>query len=217
MPPTPDLVGQRFGRLLVLKRAENNRHGQAMWHCRCDCGKSAITNTGKMRQGQTSSCGCLRLEVHTSHGLSHHPLFDTWKQMMARCYNPDHESYHRYGAVGISVCGRWHDLASFISDMGERPEGMTLDRIDNNKGYELGNCRWATKLAQTLNRGITRNITYQGRTQCIAHWAREFGLPQPTLDRRLAAGWPIERALTQPLRRWPGDLRKMAAKSKASV
>lgn len=126
------------------------------------------------------------------------PTYQSWRSMIARCRDARSPSFRFYGARGISVCDRWKDFATFLQDMGERPAGTTLDRIDNAKGYEPGNCRWSTQVEQQNNRSTNRRIEFQGRTQTLAEWARELGLPQGLLWHRLGSGWSVERALTEP-------------------
>lgn len=202
MPPAPDFVGFRFGRLTVLSRAGTSASGKALWTCKCDCGRETAVETSRLRNGNTSSCGCLRLEVHTVHGLSRHPLFHTWRKMMARCYDPAFPAYARYGAVGITVCERWRDLANFVADNeGQKTKGLTLDRISNLGPYSPENCRWATALEQTLNRSITRLVEYSGKTQCITHWERELGFPVGVLANRIRAGMSMSEAIAKGSRR----------------
>jgi hypothetical protein len=119
--------------------------------------------------------------------------------MRARALNPNAKGYHNYGGRGITVCERWVVFTNFLADMGERPSGTSLDRIDNNKGYEPGNCRWATPKEQNRGRRVTRLIEYQGRTQCLKDWAEEFGISETGLTARLARGLSVEEALTKPL------------------
>jgi hypothetical protein len=122
-----------------------------------------------------------------------------WKSMMARCHNPNATNYKHYGALGITVCERWHDFASFRADMGECPDrSMTLDRRKNELGYQPGNCRWATKAAQNTNRSHCVTLTHNGITQNVADWAAAIGIAPNTLSMRLRLGWSVERALTQP-------------------
>jgi hypothetical protein len=120
--------------------------------------------------------------------------------MMARCYRTDHRYYYRYGGRGISVCQRWHDVHLFIADMGNRPEGKSLDRIDNDGNYEPSNCRWTTHSKQIQNSSTAKNITFNGETHCVTEWARRLGMKSITLSTRLRDGWPIERAFTEPIR-----------------
>lgn len=123
-----------------------------------------------------------------------------WKSMIQRCHNPRNPCFHRYGGRGILVCDRWRQsFAAFVQDIGPRPDGATLDRIDNDRGYEPGNVRWATRREQSENRFDTRLITHEGRTQTITAWAREVGLSAPTLWSRINAGWPVREALTDPI------------------
>ena len=135
-----------------------------------------------------------------------------WKSMVQRCTNQRNPSYARYGGRGIAVCDRWRSYAAFAQDVGLRPSMRhTLDRIDNDRGYEPGNVRWATHVEQGANRAATRLVTHDGRTQSIAGWARDYGLAAPTLWSRLRAGRPIGEALITPIdprfTRQPGSKR----------
>lgn len=158
---TVDLTGQRFGRLLAMELAgwRPLPRGKRMpvWRCRCDCGAVLEIRKPYLMSGDTKSCGCLRSETTAklkfSHGLSHSSsTYDIWVLMRQRCNNPEANGYRYYGGRGISVCARWDSYEAFLSDMGERPAGLTLDRIDTNGNYEPGNCRWATWSEQQLNR-----------------------------------------------------------------
>lgn len=125
-----------------------------------------------------------------------------WRDMRARCTNPKWWLYRYYGARGITVCDRWMaSFKNFFDDMGRRPEGMQLDRIDNSKGYGPDNCRWATRAEQQRNTRQTRHITYQGQTQCLADWAKQAGMAPNALGSRLKLGWTMERAMTEPVRK----------------
>jgi len=117
--------------------------------------------------------------------------------MMERCYRSSNTSYKHYGARGIKVCERWHDFTNFLADMGERPDGMTIDRKDNNDNYYPANCRWLLATKQACNRRSSVYWTHDGRTQCIAEWAHEIGLSIQALWTRVNKyGWSVERALT---------------------
>jgi hypothetical protein len=147
-----DMTGQRFHLLTVTGRAGNTPSGQAVWSCRCDCGNTITARGYKLRQGHTKSCGCLKAKGNPTHGKSRTPTHNSWLAMKQRCGYAAGETFARYGAQGITVCDRWlHSFENFLADMGERPRGMTLDRIDNAKGYEPGNCRWATHRQQRMN------------------------------------------------------------------
>lgn len=127
--------------------------------------------------------------------------YRSWKSMKQRCLNPASPKYYAYGAKGIRVCARWLDFNNFLADMGVRPEGMSLDRKDNAGDYEPNNCRWSTKREQQNNRSNTIRLTYNGVTKPQAEWAREYGLTTATLKARIKAGWPMERALLQPVQK----------------
>lgn len=172
-----NLAGQRFGRLLVIGEGGRSGDNHVLWECQCDCGRSTSVVSSKLRQGVTKSCGCLRQDfarengkrvgaakrgVPVTHGHCVYqdpsPTYLSWKAMHARCSNKKHRHYKHYGGRGISVCERWSVFANFLSDMGERPEGMTLDREDNDGNYEPGNCRWATNKQQANNRQPQKQV-----------------------------------------------------------
>lgn len=136
---------------------------------------------------------------HGGHGTL---TYARWKSMMQRCNQPGASNFKYYGAKGVFVCDRWHDFAAFRADMGECPsKESTLDRIDNTKGYEPGNCRWATMVEQNRNRSHCVELTHQGRTMILRDWADEIGMSANALAQRLYLGWSVERALTTPLKR----------------
>lgn len=149
-----DIAGQTFGRLTVTSLAGVCARRIVHWHCRCECGAPTIADGRKLRAGQTRSCGCWRRDRMTTHGLSSHPDYHVWAGMIARCYNPKQDNYARYGGRGIRVCRRWRrSFAAFLADMGPRlHRGLSLDRLDNNKGYSAENCRWATWAQQAANK-----------------------------------------------------------------
>ena len=155
-----DLVGQTFGRLFVAARAGTNSAGRRLWRCHCACGRTVTTNTRALTAGETSSCGCYRSErikaLSTKHGHSprynHSRTYVAWRSMLSRCLNPKHPHYDLYGGRGVKVCARWRrSFTAFLADMGAKPAGLTLDRIDPYGNYTPSNCRWATWSEQRLN------------------------------------------------------------------
>lgn len=141
-----DLTNKRSGRLLILRRAGTTADGHVIWTCRCDCGRETSINAGNLARGQ-KSCGC----IIRTHNLSRSQTYKSWQMMRMRCENPNNTNYPRYGGNGIRVCERWHRFEEFLSDMGERPGGTSLDRIDSKGDYEPTNCRWATRREQNIN------------------------------------------------------------------
>lgn len=154
--------GDRFERLTVVEVGHaRDKRGGLKHLCRCDCGNTVLTVTGNLKSGNTRSCGCLRRELaveqNTIHGHSaggkETPTFKSWMSMRARCNDPNHNRWRIYGGRGIKICARWRDdFGAFLEDMGERPPGTSLDRIDGNGDYEPSNCRWADVHTQTANR-----------------------------------------------------------------
>ena len=149
-----DLVSQQFGRLLVVKAAPNDKWNKAQWYCQCSCGRVLVVLSRRLRSGVTKSCGCIVRDCpnQLTHGMSNTRTYITWQHMKDRCYNSNHVYYDNYGGRGITVCGMWLDsFENFLEDMGERPEGQSIDRINNDGNYEPSNCRWATRKEQYAN------------------------------------------------------------------
>jgi hypothetical protein len=125
----------------------------------------------------------------------------SWKAMRLRCNNPNHQAYKRYAGMGIKICGCWSSFEKFLADMGERPDGTTLDRVNNDGDYEPENCRWATWSEQNKNRRDNRFIEFAGKRLTLPEWGRELGGSQNVIDQRLRSGWTVEKALTTPIRK----------------
>lgn len=193
------MAGKRYGRLLVIERRHDaTKH--AKWLCRCDCGQTKIVGGGSLRSGDTSSCGCYRVDKKKTHGQSRTPEYCAWIGMLYRCEKRKHPSYRRYGARGITVCKRWHNFKTFLADMEERPgANYSLDRIDNNGNYEPINCKWSTRVEQMNNCRNNRVLTFRGESKTLARWAVSCDIKWFTLRGRLRDGWSMERALTQPV------------------
>lgn len=211
-----DLTGQRFGRLIAVAEAEAyispKGHKTQRWLCRCDCGKEKIVRRQHLCNGATISCGCYLSEIlskrNTTHGEAKSRLYGIYRGIKVRCYNPHHGDYQRYGGRGIAMCKEWKDNFQTFYDWAYAngykdevlPNGRskwTIDRIDSRGNYEPLNCRWITIQEQQNNRTTCYPIEYNGKTQTIAEWAKELGMPYHTLrDRILRYGWSIEMALT---------------------
>lgn len=155
------MIGSVFGRLSVVRRTENSAAGKTRWVCECACGGEAVVAAGDLRSGRQVSCGCFSREQAALRGFRHglaptknsrSRAYGSWAGMLQRCTNPKSWAWKYYGARGIKVCDHWRAFTNFFADMGERPEGLTLDRIDNDGNYEPGNCRWATRAQQSQNR-----------------------------------------------------------------
>lgn len=180
-----DLLGQRFGRLLVIKQLETRYHSSINWLCLCQCGVKVTVPSARLVHDKTKSCGCYNLDLirerSTTHGETINNTvtteFHIWAQMIARCQHPTHISYENYGGRGIKVCERWaNSFENFLEDMGRRPSKQySLDRFPNNDGnYGPGNCRWATRKQQAGNRRSNVWLEYGGRKMIMADWAIEL-------------------------------------------
>lgn len=191
LSPRFDLTGQVFGRLTVIDRLEADRR---KWACRCSCGNTRNIPTSDLTSGHTKSCGCFMVENiiarSTTHGHAARGAYDstynTWAAMIQRCTNTSLENYPRYGGRGITVCERWREsFVAFLEDVGNRPEGTSIERINNDGNYELSNVRWATRAEQSNNKANSRRVEYEGAMLTVAELADRVDLPYDALYKRL--------------------------------
>ena len=206
-----DLTGQRFGRLVVIKRVENAKNKHPQWLCKCDCGNFKKVRGNSLRAGLIVSCGCYareqRLLGTTKHGFARTKLNYRYDGMISRCYNPKDKYYPNYGGRGIKVCDEWlNDSRKFYiwaieNGYDEDASYMkcTLDRIDVNGDYSPENCRFVDIKTQCNNRTSNHLITYNGETHNLVYWANKIGINRATLARRLKLGWTVAEALTTPI------------------
>lgn len=202
LAPRPvNLSGRKFGLLTAIEPLSQRSNRRILWKCLCACGREHTTTAGSLTTGKVRSCGCFKGISNVTHGATiggdWRPGYSVWAGMLGRCLNPRNEAYDRYGGRGITVCERWHSFEKFYADMGPKPPGLTIDRINNNGNYEPGNCRWATYRQQARNTRANKLVTCDGITDCVAGWADRTGLPARLIAKRLAAGWTPVRALTR--------------------
>ena len=214
---TNDLSGSRVGSLTVISFA-GKTGGRTQWLCACDCGKKHIVKSYHLVSGQVQSCGD---DAHRiKHGLSRcrNKTYEAWCAMRQRCsYNGNAGFRKHYIGRGIKVCERWQKFGNFLSDIGERPDGTSLDRIDNDGDYTPGNCRWATPDQQARNKRTNVQFTAFGETKCVMDWLRQFNISRTSFMRRLNRGMSVEEALTAP--KLPGyrtDLSEIARDKEAN-
>lgn len=221
-----DLVGEKFGLLTVISRAGDKINSKGiksgrLWNCSCECGNTTIVITSELNNNHVRSCGCLSRKLaaerlSTTLNLTHLDFsiiaasfkgtHSTWIAMNNRCYNKNNQAYPNYGGRGIGVCDRWNLAAggsfkNFLEDMGERPIGTSIDRIDVDKDYCKENCRWANLKEQANNQRRNRKLTYKAVTKNLGEWAQEFNISKSLLRNRLKK-MSIEEALTTPIRNY---------------
>ena len=158
MMPRKLKEGDRFDRLVIIGAYSNKQSKHWQHTLRCDCGNIAVVAGGDLNKGTTRSCGCLKKEERLTHGMSKADEYPVWASMIQRCSNKNNDAYDNYGGRGITVCDEWMSFDSFFEDMGSRPnKAMTLERVDNDKGYSGSNCIWASRITQSINQRIRRD------------------------------------------------------------
>lgn len=208
-----DLTGKRFGRLIVIEKSDKiiypNGKTSVTWLCRCDCGENVIVESKSLKSGNTKSCGCFRKE-HSSEKFKKHNMYGTriygiWAQMVQRCTNKKSDSRGIYIKRGIKICKEWRESPEeFIKWSMENgyEDTLTIDRINNDKGYSPENCRWVNYETQANNKRNTIYIEYNGKKQTLREWCDELELPYNTIRNRYKKKWETERMFTQPIRKW---------------
>lgn len=175
------------------------------WRMRCECGTERTFVAVEVRRGHTKSCGCLAREwnkgpkyrIHRI-GMTDSRTYSSWRSMKARCYKDTRPRAKNYFGK-VTICDRWMKFANFLSDMGDRPDDTTLDRIKGNLGYSPDNCRWATNAEQAKNKTTARLITFRRETKNLVDWAKETGIGRVTITNRIRLGWTVREALTTPI------------------
>lgn len=212
-PKVKNIAGKRFGRLIARDFVELRPRGsmkRAIWRCVCDCGSETDVAGTDLRSGNTRSCGCLLVDVvkevsrthgHASNNGRFSGAYRSWRSMVQRCRDPRSNNWHNYGARGIRVCERWEQFENFLADMGDRPEGGSLERIDPNGHYEPGNCKWIPRSEQAKNTRANRYVLLNGEKMIQADAARALGVTPQKLSawvrhpHRIPASVPLQ-ALT---------------------
>jgi hypothetical protein len=188
------IKGNKYGRLRAISRIGSNNFNKAIWLFECDCGKKIDLVASSVISGNTNSCGCLHKDNHRTHGKYNMRIYNIWHVMNYRCNNPKNKDYYE---KGVKVCEKWLKFEGFYEDMGfSYKENLTLDRIDNSKGYCKENCRWASTKEQSNNKTTNKILQFRGEKRTLSQWAEKFGLKYNTVYFRMYNGWSIEKALT---------------------
>lgn len=197
--------GMRFGRLVVLQDKGKNSHRERVWLCLCDCGKTKLVVASSLRNGLTASCGCLRSESTSKRSWKHGNAqtgkktreYRSWQAMKTRCHPSNFKNAVWYSKRRIRVCHRWENsFALFLKDMGLCPKGCQLERLNNNKGYQPGNCAWKTGSENCNNKRNNRILILNGISKTVTQWAKFLSVPVQTLFSRLYAGWSVPEILS---------------------
>lgn len=204
-----NLLGKRFGRLLVVGRETRDKYGRLLWDCVCDCGNTCSISGSTLMSGDSKSCGCLHVELLIRNSIKHcgkingkaSREYQSWQDAKARCFNPKNKSFKNYGERGITVCKEWkNSFERFLNDMGKCPTGYTLERKDNDGNYTPDNCIWSSRKNQNRNKRTNRKITINGVCRNICEWNEIQGFPKGLISKRLYLGMSEEKAVLNPLR-----------------
>lgn len=201
------MVGNKFGKLTVIKESGRTRNRSITWECKCDCGKIVIVDGVSLRNGHTSSCGCNRYRKLNNHSIVHKRLYQIWASMKDRCSNSNSKNFKWYGGKGIKVCEEWKNsfdsFCMWALENGYQEDAQrglyTIDRINPDGNYEPSNCRFVDTKTQSRNKSTTSYLTYNNVTKPLVDWADEVGILATTIDSRIRKhGWSVEKALTTP-------------------
>lgn len=202
-----DISNMRFGRLVAIKPVGKDKYHQTLWLCKCDCGKECTTNTNRLCQGKTKSCGCLKNEGNNlKHGMCYTRLNGIYRKMKQRCYWKNAPCYKNYGGRGITVCDEWLGKDGFKNFMewslnNGYADDLTIDRANNDKGYSPQNCRWVDRKTQGRNTRRNHLLSINGETKTMAEWSEKVGIPYSVIIQRInKLGWCAEDAVTKEVR-----------------
>ncbi len=201
-----DIAGFKFGRTTAIKVSQiTNKQGKLLWDLACECGSKHTGSASDLKRGNILSCGCWRrkatIKRNTTHGKTKDRAYNTWGHIKARCLNPKNKAYYNYGGRGITICKEWeNNFETFYRDMGDPREGMSIERIDNSKGYYKKNCKWATRRDQSRNKRSNRIVNLFGMSANLCYWAELYEIGGSTLSYRLKKGWVDYDAVTRPVR-----------------
>jgi len=202
-----DIAGFRFGRITAVKVSQKaTNQGKILWDLVCECGNNHTGLASDLTRGKILSCGCWRKEVttkrNTTHGKTRNRSYNTWNHIKDRCLNPKNNAYYNYGERGIDVCQEWiSSFDRFYLDMGDQPKGMSIERIDNNKGYCKSNCKWATSKEQNRNKRNIRFVSLFGQKEKLSYWCDVYDIQKDVLWSRIKNGWTDYEAVTRPVRK----------------
>lgn len=191
-----DITGQRFGKLTVIGIASRN---PLKWKCVCDCGNTTEVRTSNLKRNQVASCGCTHKKGNPKHGQCYTRVYKIYAKMLRRCYKTYDPAYKNYGGRGITVCDEWKNSFEAFSKWAYQngySDELTIDRIDNDKGYSPDNCRWATVIQQANNTRANRLFTMNGVTKTLSQWCAEYEVPYTRVHARLKSGWSFEEAIS---------------------